>query len=77
MSEALNLFSIYLFATRKVYRLQLAIPDYHRASIAIAQKCGYTFEGIIRQAMFARGKYIDLCLYSLLRTECKNIERLF
>jgi RimJ/RimL family protein N-acetyltransferase len=77
MTESLSLFSAYLFATKKINRLQLSIPDYHRASIAVAQKCGYTFEGIARQAVFNRGKYTDLCLYSLLREECKNIDKLF
>jgi len=69
MKEALKLFSAYLFSTRKINRLQLAIPDYHRASIAIAQKCRYTFEGIAREAIFSTGKYLDVCIYSLLRKE--------
>jgi len=71
MKESLNLFSSYLFANRQINRLQLAIPDYHRASIAIAQKCGYTFEGIAREAIFSKGKYLDVCIYSLLRKEVK------
>lgn len=71
MKEALTLFSSFLFASRKINRLQLAIPDYHRASIAVAQKCGYTFEGISREAIFSRGKYLDVCIYSLLRKEVK------
>jgi RimJ/RimL family protein N-acetyltransferase len=71
MKEALILFSSFLFANRKINRLQLAIPDYHRASIAVAQKCGYTFEGIAREAIFSKGKYLDVCIYSLLRKEVK------
>src|SRR3990167_1063421 len=49
MKESLSLFSSLLFSSRKINRLHLAIPDYHRASIAVAQKCGYTFEGIARE----------------------------
>lgn len=71
MKEALSFFSSFLFANRKINRLQLAIPDYHRASIAVAQKCGYTFEGIAREAIFSKGKYLDVCIYSLLRKEAK------
>ncbi len=77
MKEALSLFSKFLFANKTINRLQLSIPDYHRASIAIAQKCGYTFEGISREAIFSRGKYLDLCVYSMLRKECKNIDKLY
>ncbi|NGX55918.1 MAG: putative ribosomal N-acetyltransferase YdaF [Candidatus Anoxychlamydiales bacterium] len=77
MKEALNLFSKYLFSTKQINRLQLAIPDYHRASIAVAQKCGYIFEGIARGALFSKGSYLDLCIYSMLRDESKNIDKLF
>lgn len=69
MKESLSLFSSFLFSNRKINRIQLAIPDYHRASIAVAQKCGYTFEGIAREAIFSKGKYLDVCIYSLLRKE--------
>ena len=71
MKESLTLFTTYLFDNKKINRLQLAIPDYHRASIAVAQKCGYTFEGIAREAIFSKGKYLDICIYSLLRKEVK------
>lgn len=72
MKESLNTFVSFLFANRKINRLQLAIPDYHRASIAVAQKCGYIFEGIAREAIFSKGKYLDVCIYSLLRKEVKT-----
>jgi RimJ/RimL family protein N-acetyltransferase len=77
MKESLALFSKYLFSTKQINRLQLAIPDYHRASIAVAQKCGYVFEGIARGALFSKGSYLDLCIYSMLRDESKNIDKLF
>ena len=76
MKEALSLFSAYLFSTKQANRLQLSIPNYHRASIAVGQKCGYVFEGIARGASFNRGKYIDLCIYAMIREECKSIENL-
>lgn len=75
--ESLSLFSAYLFSTKRINRLQLAIPDYHRASIAVAQKSGYKFEGIARGATFNKGRYVDLCIYSMLREECQNIENLY
>lgn len=77
MQEALSLFSSYLFATRREVRLQISIPDYSQAALRVAQKCGFQFEGIARSAFFHRGQYLDLCLYSLLRAECKNIEKIY
>ncbi len=73
MSEALLLFSQYLFSTKKINRLQLHIPNYNRAAMAVAQKCGFSFEGILREALFCKGQYVDLCLYALLRNDVKSL----
>lgn len=35
----------------------------------MAQKCGFTYEGTARQAMYQRGMHRDMKLYSLLRHE--------
>lgn len=75
--EALRLFSRYLFSKREVNRLQVTICDYNRASMAVAQSCGYKFEGIARGAFFNKGRYIDLCVYAILREECEGIESLY
>lgn len=77
MKEGLALFSSYLFSSKQINRLQLSIPDYHRASIAVGQKCGFKFEGIARGAAFSKGKYIDLCIYSMLKEESKTLDCLY
>ncbi|EKE07933.1 MAG: hypothetical protein ACD_17C00444G0002 [uncultured bacterium] len=77
MTEALSLFSSYLFATKKTERLQLSIPDYSKAALRVAQKSGFKFEGIARSSFFHRGKYLDLCIYSQLRSECLDINKIF
>ncbi len=69
MKEALPLFTSYLFATKKIERLQISVPGYSKAALRIAQKCGFQFEGIARSALFHRGAYLDLCIYSRLRSE--------
>ncbi len=75
MGEALLLFSRYLFSTKKINRLQLHIPNYNRAAMAVAQKCGFSFEGILREALFSKGKYVDLCIYAMLRNDVKGFEK--
>jgi RimJ/RimL family protein N-acetyltransferase len=77
MTEALSLFCAYLFSTRKIQRLQIAAPDYLKAAFRVAQKCGFQFEGIAREAFFHRGRYLDLCLYALLRGDCKHLEIIY
>ena len=70
MTEALRIFSAYLFELKPIPRLQLGMFKGNAASGAVAQKCGYQFEGTQRHGGFLRGKYRDRETYSLLREEC-------
>jgi len=74
MTEALSLCAQYLFAARKINRLQLAIMRPNTASKRVAEKCGFTFEGVARGAIFHRGANHDLEIYSLLREELRSSE---
>src|SRR5262249_16928344 len=51
---------------------QLIIAEGNIASERVAQKCGFTYEGTARQAMFARGRHSDMKIYSLLRPEVET-----
>jgi hypothetical protein len=52
--------------------VQLIIAEGHIASERVVQKCGFTYEGTARQAMFARGRHCDMKIYSLLRHEAET-----
>ena len=69
MTEALSLCADYLFQSTKIHRVQLIIAEGNIASERVAQKCGFTYEGTARQAMFQRGRHQDMKLYALLRNE--------
>lgn len=69
MTEAVQLLSRYLFATKTINRLQIAAFPENAASKRVALKCGFTFEGTLRGAVFNGGRYRDVELYSLLRSE--------
>lgn len=76
-SEALKLFSAYLFEIREnVHRLEVHADKDNLGSRKVAEKCGFTYEGMKRQAVFSRGKYNDLCIYSMLRHECPNFTKM-
>lgn len=68
-TEGLILLSDHLFKTTHVNRLELRIHSHHAASKKVAEKCGFTFEGVSRGANFVNGKHVDMNLYSLLRNE--------
>ncbi|SDF42008.1 GNAT family N-acetyltransferase [Sporomusa acidovorans] len=70
MSEALTLFSAFLFESKPIPRLQLTLVVGNESSRKVAEKCGYHYEGTLRKAAFLAGKYVDLELFGLLREEC-------
>ena len=73
MSEALRIFSAYLFELKSIPRLQLGMFKGNAASRKVAEKCGYRIEGVLRHAGFLRGEYRDRETFSLLREECVSL----
>jgi RimJ/RimL family protein N-acetyltransferase len=68
-TEAVKLLARYLFDSRKVNRLRLAIHPDNKASRRVAEKCGFTHESTARGAWFHKGQNHDLEIYALLRNE--------
>jgi RimJ/RimL family protein N-acetyltransferase len=69
ISEILPLFVSYMFGLKPINRLQLCCDPQNIGSKIIAEKCGFKFEGIIRESFFTRGKFCDNEMYSMLRSE--------
>lgn len=69
MTEATHLLVDYLFNVHVWHRLELLMAPENMGSVRIAQKCGFTEEGTLRQAFFINGRYQDVRVYSLLRQE--------
>jgi RimJ/RimL family protein N-acetyltransferase len=68
-TEAVGLLVRYLFARKRVNRMQLNIHPDNAASRRVAEKSGFSFEGLMRGCWFHHGVYHDLAIYSLLRDE--------
>ncbi len=73
-SEAVALFVPFLFDYKPVDRIQATIFPENIASRRVLEKSGFTFEGTLRRALFHRGDYHDLALYSILRSECPPLQ---
>jgi len=69
VTEACRLLIDHLFKVYQYHRLELLSAPENGASIRIAEKCGFTGEGILREAFFIGGRYCDVAVYSLLRPE--------
>ncbi len=68
-TEAVELLVRYLFGRLKINRIRLVIHPGNHASCRVAEKCGFTFEGIARGAWYHRGKNHDVAIYAILRNE--------
>lgn len=71
-SEALKLFSAYLFEIKPINRLEVHAAKENLPSCKVAEKCGFQYEGLKRQAVLNRGRYMDLNIYSMLKEECPS-----
>lgn len=74
-TEALRIFCAYLFELKPVQRLQIFTASENKAARRAAENCGFVYEGTMRKAFFARGKYYDLDFLSLLREECSALQK--
>jgi [ribosomal protein S5]-alanine N-acetyltransferase len=73
-TEALGLLVEYLFASRPVNRLELAVAPENRASIRVAEKCGFVVEGVARGAFYLRGAHLDMVVMARLRDDLTPAE---
>jgi RimJ/RimL family protein N-acetyltransferase len=69
MTDALSHFTRYMFEWKDIPRLYLFIDPENEPSVAVARAAGYTPEGVMRRAVFARGRYRDLAVYGIVREE--------
>ena len=69
MSEALTLLTRFLFETKTIRRLQLTVCVGNTSSKKVAEKCGFQSEGVARQAIFIKGRHLDIECFSILRED--------
>jgi [ribosomal protein S5]-alanine N-acetyltransferase len=62
----------YTFDTLSINRVEAITSIYNKASICLLEKCGFNYEGKLRQHRFHLGKYVDVYSFSVLRDEYLN-----
>lgn len=69
MAEAVSLFVSYLFELKNVNRIEANVIKGNEGSQKVLEKCGFSFEGVLRQTAFFRGEFHDFSMFSILRGE--------
>ncbi|MBO0995012.1 GNAT family N-acetyltransferase [Bacillus sp. SD088] len=69
MTEAAKEVIRFGFEEMDLMRIQARCLDENIGSSRVMEKAGMSFEGILRKAMFTKGKHWDIKIYSILRGE--------
>ena len=72
MSEALSRVIDYSFQELLLNRIEAQCETDNPASGAVMRKCGMKHEGVLRERLFNKGRYVDMGIYSILRREWLN-----
>lgn len=59
----------YAFADLNLNRIQLDVLEDNAGAIKVYERCGFTREGVLREAVYKRGAYRSLIVMGLLRSE--------
>jgi ribosomal-protein-alanine N-acetyltransferase len=68
-ARAVRLLAGWIFASLPVDRIGIAAERGNEASCAVAERAGFTFEGVLRAWLLIKGERRDTAMYSLLREE--------
>lgn len=69
MTRAVTALCLYGFTKRDFHRQVIYCAEGNRASAAVAERCGFRFEGIARDGEWLYDHFVNLRCYSRLRTD--------
>lgn len=72
-SEAMSLLLKHGFETLNLNRISLRVYETNPRAIRSYEKVGFVHEGRLRQAEFQDGRYVDVLLMSVLRSEWQSV----
>ncbi|MBU0595630.1 GNAT family N-acetyltransferase [Candidatus Bipolaricaulota bacterium] len=73
MRDAVALFTAFLFASKPIERVQALVDPGNDASRTVLERGGFTREGVLRHALFDRGVFHDLVIFSILRADAPSL----
>lgn len=69
MTKAVKAALRYGFMVMKINRIEAVTSIYNEASVRLLEKCGFKYEGCLRQHRYHRGKLVDVYMFSVLRED--------
>jgi ribosomal-protein-alanine N-acetyltransferase len=68
-TRAVNLLSRFAFAELEAERIEICAEPENRASLRVAERAGFTREGVLRDYHLVKGARRDMVMFSLLRRD--------
>ena len=72
MTEALTCVIDYAFEHMDLNRIEAQHELTNPSSGRVMEKCGMRTEGVLRQRLYNKGKYVDVALYAILRCDWRK-----
>lgn len=69
MTEAVNAIIKYGFEEIKLHKIQISTKSINIPSKRVIEKCGFTYEGTLRDYFYFNGEYIDRLYFSMIESE--------
>lgn len=73
-TEAVNAILYFSFNHVCFHKVQVCHKQGNLASQGVIRKCGFTYEGTLRDFFFMEGRYVDRLYYSMLKAEFDHIQ---
>ena len=73
-TEATKSIMKYGFEKINLHKIQISVKEINPASRRVIEKCGFVYEGTLRDYFFIDGKYVSRLYYSLLRSEWDKLQ---
>jgi diamine N-acetyltransferase len=73
-TEALSLWLKHGFETLNLNRIYLRVFDFNQRAIRVYEKIGFVHEGRQREGMYKHGRYVDVLMMSVLRSEWEGMK---
>lgn len=69
MTEAVNRVIEYTFEYMDINRIEAQHELENPSSGRVMEKCGMTKEGVLRQRLYNKGRFVDVALYAMLKSD--------
>lgn len=69
MQEALSKIIHFAFTSMGINKIEAKIEPENNSSIRLLEKLNFSQEGVLRQHELEKGKYVDLAIFSILKSE--------